>query len=104
MCQDTGTAIINGVRGDRVLVEGDDGAALSKGVWQVYQTSNLRYSQTAPITMFDEVNTNTNLPAQIDLYAGKGMEYHFDFIQKGGGSANKSFLFQRPEPSSTPKA
>ena len=95
MCQDTGTAIINGVRGDRVLVEGDDGEALSKGVWQVYQTSNLRYSQTAPITMFDEVNTNTNLPAQIDLYAGKGMEYHFDFIQKGGGSANKSFLFQK---------
>jgi len=95
MCQDTGTAIISGVRGDRVLVEGDDGEALARGVWEVYQTSNLRYSQVAPLTMFDEVNTATNLPAQIDLYAGKGMEYHFDFIQKGGGSANKTFLFQK---------
>ena len=95
MCQDTGTAIISGVRGDQVLVDGDDGEALARGVWQVYQTSNLRYSQVAPISMFDEVNTATNLPAQIDLYAGKGMEYHLDFIQKGGGSANKTFLFQK---------
>ncbi|MGB2097950.1 MAG: fumarate hydratase, partial [Candidatus Puniceispirillales bacterium] len=73
MCQDTGTAIISGVRGDQVFVDGDDGEALARGVWQVYQTSNLRYSQVAPISMFDEVNTATNLPAQVDLYAGKGM-------------------------------
>ncbi|MCG8625179.1 MAG: fumarate hydratase [Proteobacteria bacterium] len=95
MCQDTGTAIIHASRGDRVLVEGDDGEALARGVYNTYQTSNLRFSQLAPLNMFDEINTKTNLPAQIDLYAGKGAEYHFDFIQKGGGSANKSFLFQK---------
>lgn len=95
MCQDTGTAIISGSRGDRVLVDGDDGEALARGVYNTYQTSNLRFSQLAPLNMFDEINTKTNLPAQIDLYASKGAEYHFDFIQKGGGSANKSFLFQK---------
>ncbi|MEX0502126.1 fumarate hydratase [Alphaproteobacteria bacterium LSUCC0719] len=95
MCQDTGTAIISGTRGDRVLVEGDDGEALSRGVFDTYQQSNLRYSQLAATSMFDEVNTATNLPAQIDLYAGKGMEYKFAFIQKGGGSANKTFLHQK---------
>ncbi|XDZ64819.1 fumarate hydratase [Alphaproteobacteria bacterium LSUCC0684] len=95
MCQDTGTAIISGTRGERVLTGGDDAEALSRGVYNTYLNNNLRYSQLAPLTMFDEVNTRTNLPAQIDLYAGKGQEYHFTFIQKGGGSANKSFLFQQ---------
>ena len=95
MCQDTGTAIISGTRGERVLTGGNDAEALSKGVYNTYLNHNLRYSQLAPLTMFEEVNTNTNLPAQIELYAGKGDEYHFTFIQKGGGSANKSFLYQR---------
>ena len=95
MCQDTGTAIVNGTRGERVLTGGDDAEALARGVYNTYQNNNLRYSQLAPLSMFEEVNTKTNLPAQIDLYAGKGDEYHFTFIQKGGGSANKSFLYQR---------
>jgi fumarate hydratase class I len=95
MCQDTGTAIITGTRGERVLTGGDDAEALSRGVYNTYQNSNLRYSQLAPLSMFEEVNTKTNLPAQIDLYAGKGDEYDLAFIQKGGGSANKSFLYQR---------
>ncbi|MEC7001847.1 MAG: fumarate hydratase, partial [Actinomycetota bacterium] len=95
MCQDTGTAIISGTRGDRVLVTGDDSEALSRGVFDTYQESNLRYSQLAATSMFEEVNTGTNLPAQIDLYAGKGTEYKFAFIQKGGGSANKTFLHQK---------
>ncbi|MAK17477.1 MAG: fumarate hydratase [SAR116 cluster bacterium] len=95
MCQDTGTAIISGTRGDHVLVGGDEGEALSRGVFDTYQQSNLRYSQLAATDMFDEVNTATNLPAQIELYAGKGLEYKFAFIQKGGGSANKTFLHQK---------
>ena len=95
MCQDTGTAIISGTRGDRVLVTGDDSEALSRGVFDTYLESNLRYSQLAATSMFEEVNTGTNLPAQIDLYAGKGTEYKFAFIQKGGGSANKTFLHQK---------
>lgn len=95
MCQDTGTAIISGYRGDHVLVDGDEGEALSRGVFNTYQTSNLRYSQLAALSMFEETNTATNLPAQIELYAGKGMEYKFAFIQKGGGSANKTFLHQK---------
>ena len=95
MCQDTGTAIISATRGDKVLVTGNDAEALSRGVYDTYQTSNLRYSQLAATDMFTEVNTATNLPAQIDLYAGKGMEYKFAFIQKGGGSANKTFLHQK---------
>ncbi|MCC6781713.1 MAG: fumarate hydratase [Planctomycetes bacterium] len=93
-CQDTGTAIVIGKRGDQVLVDGDDEEALARGVFDVYQTSNLRYSQMAPLTMFDERNTGTNLPAQIELYAQKGAAYEFLFITKGGGSANKSYLFQ----------
>ena len=95
MCQDTGTAIMIGYRGDHVLVSGDDGEALSRGVYNTYQTSNLRYSQLAASSMFEETNTATNLPAQIELYAGKGLEYRFAFIQKGGGSANKTFLHQK---------
>ena len=95
MCQDTGTAIISGYRGDHVLVDGDECEALSRGVYDTYQQSNLRYSQLTATSMFDEVNTATNLPAQIELYAGKGLEYKFAFIQKGGGSANKTFLHQK---------
>ncbi len=95
MCQDTGTAIISGYRGDHVLVGGDEGEALSRGVFDTYQSNNLRYSQLTATSMFEEVNTATNLPAQIELYAGKGLEYKFAFIQKGGGSANKTFLHQK---------
>ena len=95
MCQDTGTAIISGYRGDHVLVGGDEGEALSRGVFDTYQNNNLRYSQLTATSMFEEVNTATNLPAQIELYADKGLEYKFAFIQKGGGSANKTFLHQK---------
>ena len=95
MCQDTGTAIITGYRGDHVLVGGDEGEALSRGVFDTYQSNNLRYSQLTATSMFEEVNTATNLPAQIELYASKGLEYKFAFIQKGGGSANKTFLHQK---------
>jgi fumarate hydratase class I len=93
-CQDTGTAIIMGKKGQQVWTDCNDEEALSRGVYNTYTTENLRYSQTAPITMFEEKNTGCNLPAQIDLYASSGMEYNFLFIAKGGGSANKSFLFQ----------
>ncbi|MGB2295277.1 MAG: fumarate hydratase [Candidatus Puniceispirillum sp.] len=95
MCQDTGTAIVSGYRGDHVLVDGDDGEALSRGIYNTYQSSNLRYSQLTAHSMFEESNTATNLPAQIDITAGKGLEYKFAFIQKGGGSANKTFLHQK---------
>ena len=95
MCQDTGTAIVTGYRGDHVLVSGDDGEALSRGVYNTYQNYNLRYSQLTAHTMFEESNTATNLPAQIEINAGKGLEYKFAFIQKGGGSANKAFLHQK---------
>lgn len=94
-CQDTGTAIVMGKRGGRVLTDGDDEEALSHGVYDTYTTTNLRYSQVAPLSMFEEKNTGCNLPAQIDLYATKGDEYHFQFMTKGGGSANKTFLFQQ---------
>ena len=94
MCQDTGTAIIMGKRGQRVLTSGEDEAALARGIYDTYQSANLRYSQLAPLDMFTEVNTRTNLPAQIELYATAGDAYRFMFIAKGGGSANKSYLFQ----------
>lgn len=98
MCQDTGTAIIMGKRGQQVLTDGTDEEPLSRGVFDAYTTLNLRYSQNAPITMFDERNTGTNLPAQIELYAdtapGHETGYKFLFMAKGGGSANKSYLFQ----------
>jgi fumarate hydratase, class I len=94
MCQDTGTAIVMGKRGENVWIEGDDEAAISEGVRRTYAHDNLRYSQMAPLTMYDEVNTENNLPAQIEIYADKGDEYKFLFIAKGGGSANKSFLYQ----------
>ena len=95
MCQDTGTAIISATRGEQVLTGGNDAEWLSKGIYETYQSGNLRYSQLAPLTMFQEQNTKTNLPAQVDIYAGKGAEYRFTFIQKGGGSANKTFLYQK---------
>lgn len=94
MCQDTGTAIIMGKKGDRVYTGQDDEEALSRGVFDTYRTSNLRYSQMAPLTMYEEVNTKNNLPAQIELYATPGDEYKFLFMAKGGGSANKSYLYQ----------
>jgi fumarate hydratase class I len=98
MCQDTGTAIVFGKKGQRVWVEGDEEEALSFGVHRTYTETNLRYSQMAPLSMFDEVNTGNNLPVQFDIYAAPG-EDHADifslmFVAKGGGSANKSFLFQ----------
>jgi fumarate hydratase class I len=94
-CQDTGTAIIMGKRGQRVLTAGRDEEALSKGVYNTYTERNLRYSQVAPTSMFAEANTKTNLPAQIDLFAADGDEYNFLFMAKGGGSANKTFLYQQ---------
>ncbi|WP_339780841.1 fumarate hydratase [uncultured Thalassospira sp.] len=95
MCQDTGTAIVMGKRGGRVITDGNDEEAVSKGIWRAYNEHNLRYSQVSPINMFDEKNTGSNLPAQIDLYATPGNEYKFMFMAKGGGSANKTFLFQQ---------
>jgi len=94
MCQDTGTAIVMGKRGQNVLTEGGDEAALARGIQETYDHANLRYSQMAPLTMWDEKNTGTNLPAQIELYATDGDAYKFLFMAKGGGSANKSYLFQ----------
>ncbi len=93
-CQDTGTAIIMGKKGQYVLTGGGDEAALARGVFDTYQTSNLRYSQLAPLDMYTEKNTGNNLPAQIEIYATDNDEYHFLFMAKGGGSANKSLLFQ----------
>ena len=94
-CQDTGTAIIMGKRGQRVLTDEKDEEHLSHGVYDTYTGTNLRYSQVAPLDMFTEANTKTNLPAQIDLYATSGDAYKFLFIAKGGGSANKTFLYQQ---------
>ena len=94
-CQDTGTAIIMGKRGQNILTDGKDEEHLSRGVYDTYTGTNLRYSQVAPLDMFSETNTKTNLPAQIDLYATSGSSYNFLFIAKGGGSANKTFLYQQ---------
>jgi fumarate hydratase class I len=94
MCQDTGTAIVMGKRGQHVLTDGRDEEHIARGVYDAYTTLNLRYSQLAPLTMWDEKNTGSNLPAQIELYAAAGNEYKFLFMAKGGGSANKSYLYQ----------
>lgn len=94
MCQDTGTAIISAKKGRRVWTAGGDSTALGEGVREAYASRNLRYSQLAPLTLFDETNTGDNLPAQIDIYAEGEDAYKFLFIAKGGGSANKTFLFQ----------
>ncbi|KAK8829845.1 hypothetical protein WA577_001237 [Blastocystis sp. JDR] len=93
-CQDTGTAIIMGKKGQYVWTDEHDAESLSRGVYNAYTKLNLRYSQNAPLTMYEEVNTKTNLPAQIDLYSIPGNAYKFMFMAKGGGSANKSYLFQ----------
>jgi fumarate hydratase class I len=103
-CQDTGTAIVMGKRGQRVLTDGADEAALSRGIFETYTQTNLRYSQVAPLDMFEEKNTGTNLPAQIELYATDGDEYDFLFMAKGGGSANKSLLFQETKALLNPKS
>src|SRR5947199_2633619 len=95
MCQDTGTAIVMGKKGQQIWTDGDDAAALSAGIRRTYTETNLRYSQVAPLSMYEEVNTGDNLPAQIDLYAEPGEAYKFLFIAKGGGSANKRFLYQQ---------
>jgi len=94
MCQDTGTAIVLGKRGQTVLTDGHDEEHLSRGIYDAYTQLNLRYSQLAPLTMWEEKNTGNNLPAQIELYAGSKDYYDFLFMAKGGGSANKSYLYQ----------
>ena len=94
VCQDTGTAIVMGKKGENIYTGGGDAEALSKGIYQTYTEENLRYSQNAPLDMYKEVNTGCNLPAQIDLYAIDGDEYKFLFMAKGGGSANKTYLYQ----------
>ncbi|MXW41580.1 MAG: fumarate hydratase [Acidimicrobiia bacterium] len=103
-CQDTGTAVVVGHKGERVLTDADDEQAISRGVFDTYQTSNLRYSQLAPLTMFEERNTANNLPAQVEIYATPGDTYSFLFMAKGGGSANKSFLFQKTRTLLNPKS
>jgi fumarate hydratase, class I len=94
ICQDTGTATVVAKKGQRVFTGDDDEARISRGIWETYGKENLRYSQTSALTMYDERNTGDNLPAQIDLYATKGAEYKFLFMAKGGGSANKTALYQ----------
>ena len=93
-CQDTGTATVVAKKGQFILTEGDDSESLSRGIFRAYTEENLRYSQTIPLTMYEERNSGSNLPAQIDIYATPGEEYRFLFIAKGGGSANKTYLFQ----------
>lgn len=102
-CQDTGTAIIMGKKGQQVWTDGNDEEALSKGVYKTYTEENLRYSQNVPLNMYDEKNTGCNLPAQIDLYAIQGAEYKFLCIAKGGGSANKTYLYQETKALLTPE-
>ncbi|MCK5210580.1 MAG: fumarate hydratase, partial [Cyclobacteriaceae bacterium] len=94
-CQDTGTAIVIGKKGENVWTGSEDAEHLSKGIYETYKTKNLRYSQVVPFTMTEEKNTGTNLPAQIDIYARPGDTYEFLFLAKGGGSANKTFLYQQ---------
>ncbi len=94
-CQDTGTAIVVAKKGENVYTGTNDGESLSKGIFNTYQKKNLRYSQIVPISMFEEKNSGSNLPAQIDIYATQGDKYEFLFLAKGGGSANKTFLYQK---------
>ncbi len=94
MCQDTGTAIVNAKRGPRILTDGKDAQSITQGIYRAYNELNLRYSQLSPKSLWEEVNTRNNLPAEIDISFGKGASYEFLFMAKGGGSANKSFLFQ----------
>jgi fumarate hydratase class I len=104
MCQDTGTAIVMGKRGQQVLTDGRDEEHIARGVFDAYTKLNLRYSQLAPLTMWEERNTGSNLPAQIELYATGGSEYKFLFMAKGGGSANKSYLYQQTKAVLSPAA
>lgn len=104
MCQDTGTAIVYAKKGEQVLTGSDDEAALSTGIEKAFAENNLRYSQMAPLDMFNEVGTGNNLPAQIDILATQGNEYKFMFMAKGGGSANKTFLFQKTKALLNPKS
>jgi len=104
MCQDTGTAIVMGKKGQRVVTDGDDERAIARGVHETYLTSNLRYSQLAPLDMFTEKNTGTNLPAQIEIFSTDGDAYKLLFMAKGGGSANKSYLFQETKALLNPKS
>ena len=104
MCQDTGTAIVMANKGQLVFTGYDDAEMISRGVYDTFLTSNLRYSQLAPIDMFTEKNTGNNLPAQIEIYASQGDEYKFLFIAKGGGSANKSYLYQETKAVLNPKS
>ena len=94
MCQDTGTAIVVGKKGSSIWTDFDDEKYISKGIWRAFKENNLRYSQLAPLSMFEEVNTKTNLPAQIDIMSTDSNEYSFLFVAKGGGSANKTFFYQ----------
>jgi fumarate hydratase class I len=103
-CQDTGTAIVMAKKGERVITGVDDQDAISRGIFDAYRRRNLRYSQLAPLSMFEEKNTGTNLPAQIDIYAKPGQAYEFLFIAKGGGSANKSYIFQKTKSVLNPKS
>ncbi len=103
-CQDTGTAIVVGKKGELVFTGADDKQFISEGVFNTYQKQNLRFSQMAPISFYEEKNTGTNLPAQIDLYAEPGDEYHFLVVVKGGGSANKSYLYQKTKALLNPEA
>ncbi|MBM4385815.1 MAG: fumarate hydratase [Deltaproteobacteria bacterium] len=102
-CQDTGTAIVIGKKGENVFTGADDEETIARGVYDTFTGTNLRYSQMAPITMYEEKNTGSNLPAQIELYAKPGDEYEFLFITKGGGSANKSFLYQETRATLNPE-
>jgi fumarate hydratase class I len=103
-CQDTGTAIVIAHKGQEVWTEGDDEAAISEGVWRTFTETNLRYSQLAALSMYEEKNTGDNLPAQVEIYADSGDEYHLLFLTKGGGSANKTFLFQETKALLNPKS
>ena len=103
-CQDTGTAIALGYKGQQVFTTGHDTEALSRGIYEAYAQRHLRYSQLAPLDMYTEKNTGTNLPAQIELYAEPGTEYRFLFVAKGGGSANKTFLYQETKALLNPKS
>ena len=103
-CQDTGTAIIKAKKGQFVLTSGNDESAISRGVFDTYQSDNLRYSQMAPLDMYREINTGTNLPAEIEISAIDGDSYKFFFMAKGGGSANKSYLFQETKAVLNPAA
>ena len=103
-CQDTGTATVVAKKGEQVWTGANDAEYISKGIYECYTKENLRYSQTAALDMYEEVNTGTNLPAQIDLYATEGSKYEFLFVAKGGGSANKTFLYQETKALLNPKS